>query len=92
MIINQQIVKYKALDRLFAIFFVIGCFIMLRIVEFNNGKYGIQTNRFPRRFADLVNNRFSWGRGSKYFTECQGELSKCKEVMASKYAKVVRYI
>jgi hypothetical protein len=53
---------------------------MNRIVKFSNGKFGVQTKRYPKKFADLrEDKKFNWKRSSLYFNDCQGTLKECRD-------------
>jgi len=53
-----------------------------RIVEFENGKFGIQVSRFPNRFRDLkTDGYFAWRVKHIEFIDCQGTLEECQELI-----------
>jgi hypothetical protein len=50
----------------------------IRLVQFHNGKYGIQKRSVLQRlfgndgeFQDLKNIKYSWTKKSEYFKDCQ---------------------
>lgn len=50
----------------------------IRLVQFHNGKYGIQKRNFLQiifgndgEFQDLKNIKYSWSKKSVYFKDCE---------------------
>jgi hypothetical protein len=65
----------------------------MKIVKFENGKYGIRKGWFPYsyQYLDLVttkNNEFWWGTESVFFeTDCQGTKERVMAVCKRKYVQ-----
>ncbi len=53
----------------------------MKIVKFENGKYGVRGSWFfGWRFKDLADN-YWWRQGHKWFKDCQGTEERAREVI-----------
>jgi len=53
------------------------------IVEFSNGKFGVQVGRWPAKFADLTSPRYSWGLRTKCIDDCMGCKADAEKVLST---------
>lgn len=66
-----------------------------RIVEFTNGKFGIQVHWYPwKEFTDLtgVNSFWSYRMKTPYFKDCQGTLKQCEKQLQLKFPTIKRIV
>jgi hypothetical protein len=63
----------------------------MKIVKFENGKYGIRRFWFLGWwFVDLRSPRLNWTRGDSDFEDCLGTLEQCLEIRAT-LGKTLKY-
>ena len=63
-----------------------------KIAVLENGKFAIQTSRFPKAFLDLRSTKHTWSPGDTYFNDCLGDLETCREKLKAISLKVVGYV
>lgn len=63
----------------------------IRLVQFSNGKYGIQKGLFNKRYLDFRSPTFWWGVNDKYFHLCCTSKEEAEEVF-DKYPPSVKVI
>lgn len=52
-----------------------------KIVEFENGQYGVLVSHLPPRFLELKHPWFDWRVDDEYFEKCAGSLSVCRKAL-----------
>ena len=71
---------------------LINKYIIMRLVKFENGKYGIRVGSWFNgyTFKDLVSLDHTWEIGSKYFKDCLGSYEDCEKILNKLKYKVIR--
>lgn len=61
----------------------------MKIVKFENGKYGVEKGFLFKKYLDLISPPFEWTCGDKYFDHCQGTMENCKDAINKRYPKII---
>jgi hypothetical protein len=64
----------------------------MKIVEFNNGKFGIRKSFIFSSFIDLKCPSITWVKREYHFIDCQGPLEQCINVYNQLNIKVKRIV